>query len=116
MDALGAHRMSWWRFQAAVLLPLPVLLIAALALPLPRELRTRVIWFVEKVLGFEVRRPFEVIHFALLVTGEPRCIERGTGTTCAPLRFSVRGVALLCAPLCAVLCAELRSASSGRSC
>ncbi|KAL4853877.1 5'-adenylylsulfate reductase 3 [Chlorella vulgaris] len=64
-----ADSVSLWRVLATVFLPIPVILATILSTPAPRNVRDRVLWFVEKVLGFEVRRPFLVIHVALLVTG-----------------------------------------------
>lgn len=43
------QEVTWWLFEAWVLLPFPVLLIALLSLPLPRTARRRVLSLVEKV-------------------------------------------------------------------
>lgn len=40
---------TWWLFEAWVLLPLPVALVALLATPLPRAARRRLLWLVERV-------------------------------------------------------------------
>lgn len=41
--------LTWWRLLAGVFLPLPLLLIAVLSLPAPRDVRRRVLWFTEQV-------------------------------------------------------------------
>lgn len=101
-----------------VFLPLPILLVGILSTPAPREVRRKVLWFTEKVggrrcrrqvdaataalapapglvvvqvLGWEVRRPFQVIHVALLVTGAPPCcrpppLAGYNACSCKPIR------------------------------
>lgn len=51
------------------MVPLPLALISVLSSPAPREVRKGVLRFVEGVLSFEVRRPFQVMHAAMLATG-----------------------------------------------
>lgn len=51
------------------MLPLPIVLITILSSPAPREVRKGVLWFTEQVLSFELRRPFQVMHGAIIVTG-----------------------------------------------
>jgi hypothetical protein len=61
--------LTWWSFLAFGMLPLPVVLIIILSSPAPRDVRKGVLWFVEQVLSFEMRRPFLVMHVALILTG-----------------------------------------------
>ena len=44
-----AMELTWWRLQAAVFLPLPLMLVAVLSTPAPRQARQRVLWFTEQV-------------------------------------------------------------------
>jgi hypothetical protein len=44
-----ADSVSLWRVLATVFLPIPVILATILSTPAPRNVRDRVLWFVEKV-------------------------------------------------------------------
>lgn len=69
-DVLGGSQgLTWWRVEAWVLLPIPVILVAIMSLPAPRPVRRAVLRCVETLLVAKVRGPIEVLHFALLVTG-----------------------------------------------